>query len=404
MAKIFTRVAAMVLVVMLLTGAAFATELEKERTLVPGTPTHSEVIDIQANWQDEAKTEFGLYAVEPDQHTIDIVNEAYDYVYKEGHHPVEYFPEETQKQIAELCPDVDIDALYITEMMKMHGDASDVKADLDVDTLYDVSYQPGQLVIVVIGIDKEDPAEDEEPIDWEAIKGEVPELGRITYTVDEELAEQLKDKDFTLSVLTILGADGETVVKRIEEKKHVDVPSKSAYDVIVVKEIVTSKDGEAADFKLLISDETPVIKEELTKLEKHIKEDELPAVQYLPEAIRDEMQLLLGEDVDLDNMVIYDYLPLVTEDYDKTFGDAEAEFVFATPYTADKKVVTVLALPKDIAEKDAKKGENELMDWSIQRAEVAADYTVDITFDQLGLEKMGYETGLMLVLSEKLDD
>ncbi len=398
MEKIIRRAIALVLALVLMTGAAFAQELEKERTLVPGTPTHTEVIDVKAHWLDKDNTEFGMKPVEPDQHTIDIVNEAYDYVYKQGHAPVEYFPEKTQKQIAELCPDIAPEALFISEMMKMNADPSDVKADLDVDMEYDVNYRPGQLVIVVLGIDEE------EEMNWEALKAEVPEKGVIKFTVPEEIAEKLKDNDFMFSVLTVLDGDGLYDVQRVEEKKHIEVPSKSAYDVIVIKEIVTKKDGEPAKFKILQSPETDVIKEELVKIEKHVKEDELPVVQYLPEAIRDEMQLLLGEEFDLNDLVVYDYLSLVTEDYDKIYGDAEAELTFATPYQKEKKAVTVLALPKDIAKKDAEKGDEELMDWSIQRAEIVSDYTVRTTFDQLGLEKMGYETALMLVLSEKLED
>ena len=398
MKKVFTRITALVLAVLLLTGAAFAQELEKERTLVPGTPTHTEVIDVKAHWQDKDNTEFGMKPAEPDQHTIDIVNEAYDFVYKQNHAPVEYFPEKTQKQIAELCSGIAPEALFISEMMKMNADPSDVKADLDVDMEYDVNYQPEQLVIVVLGID-----EDKE-MNWEALKAEVPEKGIIKFTVPEEIAEKLKDNDFMLSVLTVLDGDGLYEVKRVEETQHIEVPSKSAYDVVVVKEIVTKKDGEPAKFKILQSPETDVIKEELLKIKKHVMEDELPIVQYLPKTICDEMQLLLGEEFDLNTLVAYDYLSLVTEDYDKIYGDADAELTFATPYKKDKKAVTVLALPKDIAKKDAEKGEEEFMDWSIQRAEITDDYTLTTTFDQLGLEKMGYETGLLLVLSEKLED
>ena len=116
--------------------------------------------------------------------------------------------------------------------------------------------------------------------------------------------------------------------------------------------------------------------------------------------LRWRQMLLLGAEVDLETLVAYEYVPLITESYQETYGDAIAPFTFATPYQPGQTVVSLLGLPRaDAAETDP-----TLMDWAVQRAEVNEQGEVEIVFDQLALIGMGEQTALMLVLSEPMPE
>ena len=133
----------------------------------------------------------------------------------------------------------------------------------------------------------------------------------------------------------------------------------------------------------------------------HVKEQKLPFSGYLPEASQDEIQQLLNQDskgTKKEDLVIYEYLPLITKDYKDTYGDVKVSFKFATPYEQGQSVVTVLGLPK----LSAGESDSTLMNWFVQRAQVNADGEVEIVFDHQALFGMGIETGLLLVLSEPL--
>ena len=99
--------------------------------------------------------------------------------------------------------------------------------------------------------------------------------------------------------------------------------------------------------------------------------------------------------MDPDSLVITDYVPLITKDFDHTDGDAVATLAFATPYEPGQVILTALGVPKQGAVED---GET-LMDWAVQPAVVRDGGHVDIVFDQLALIGMGEETGLLLMFS-----
>ena len=175
------------------------------------------------------------------------------------------------------------------------------------------------------------------------------------------------------------------------------MPSKQAGDNTRIVR-TTDEDGNvlADPFELAIAPEPDIIKQELARLNEHLKTKNLPALEWLPEESQSEIRFLLGDQAD--KLLILDYVPLITRSYSHTDGDAIAAFSFATPYKEGQAVVTALGLPKADAFAD---GET-LMDWAVQRAVVRADGTVDIVFDQLALIGMDTETGLLLVYGEPL--
>ena len=376
---------------LLLAGTAFAAEA----TDAPGTPTHDVVLSLTAKWLDEEETPYDLQVMEPDQLTMDTVTEIYKFVYEEDNRPVRYFPEETQKQIEEMLAGVvDPDALYMTEFMRLHAAEAEPEADLLAEMLVDVDYQPDQLILVVLG-DTTDP----ENLVWTPVESRVVELGKVEFTVPQALMQELQGEDVLFSLLTVRkGARGGVVSAQTQDAEHVQLPSKTAYDTVRVTKLAAA-DGTPIedDFELLVVEESEIITRELALIREHVKEKEQPVCTWLPDEDRDEIQLLLTDELDRDELVVYDYLPLITKNYKDTYGDVISAFTFATPYEEGQQVVTVLGLPRE----EPVEGET-LMDWAVQRAQVNADGEVEIVFDQLALIGMGEETGLLLVLCEPI--
>ena len=376
---------------LLLTGAALAVEA----TDAPGTPTHDVVLSLTANWMDEENTAYEMEVMEPDQLTMDTVTEIYKFVYEQGMRPVRYFPEETQRQIEAMLEGVvDPDALYMTEFMRLHAAEAEPEADLLAQMLVDVDYQSDQLVLVVLG-DTSDPEE----LVWTPVESRVVELGKLEFIVPQALMEQLQGEDVLFSLLTVRkGARGGVVSKETRDVEHIQMPSKTARDTVKVKKLVAADGTQIEDdFELLVVEESEIILRELAQIRAHVKEEEQPVCTWLPDEDRDEIQLLLGEGIDLDELVVYDYLPLITKNYRDSYGDVISAFSFATPYEAGQQVVTVLGLPRETPVE----GET-LMDWAVQRAQVNENGEVEIVFDQLALLGMGEETGLLLLLCEPI--
>ena len=372
---------------LLLTGSALAVEL----TDVHGTPTQDVVASLTAAWRDEAKTAYDLQVLPSDQLTMDQATDAYTYVYEENNRPVRWYPEETQRAIEAMIGSTNPDALYMTEFMRLHAAQIEPPTDLDVVMELKVDYQPGQLTVVVLG-DVTNP----QAIVWTPVESHVTAVGRLELVIPQDLMRELQGKDVLFALLTVRTGDGRTTVPATTEKPET-VPSKQAGDNTRILR-TTDEDGNVLPdpFELAIAPETDLIKQELTRLNEHIKTKNLPALEWLPEESQSEIRFLLGDQAD--KLQILDYVPLITRSYRHTDGDAVADFSFATPYKEGQTVVTALGLPKADASADG----GTLMDWAVHRAVVRADGTVDIVFDQLALIGMDTETGLLLVYGEPL--
>lgn len=398
---------------MLLAGTALATELTLSDA--PGTPTQAVVLSLEAVWLDEVRTPYDIQVLEPDALTMDTVTDIYTFVAEQGNRPARYFPEDVQQAIADMY-DVDIDALYMTEFMRLHAAQAQPAADVEMTMLLDVDYQPGQLTAVVLG-DVSDPAN----IVWHVVPASATALGEVTSVIPQAVIEQMQGEDILFSLLTVRqGQRGGVVSAPAQESEHVQLPSKTAYDMVRVGALTDANGNPMAeDFRIVITEESVIVTAELAKIREHVngleegaiaselerirahvEEQGLPIITFFPEAARNEVQLLLGAEVDLETLVAYEYVPLITENYQETYGDAIAPFTFATPYQPGQTVVSLLGLPRaDAAETDP-----TLMDWAVQRAEVNEQGEVEIVFDQLALIGMGEQTALMLVLSEPMPE
>ena len=383
------RILGIGLVLMLLTGSASAAVL----TDAPGTPTQDRAVALDARWEDEARTAYDLRELPADHLTVNQAVDVYDFVYEQGNRPVRWYPEDTQKAI-EAIISVDPDALYMTEFMRLHAAEIVPPADLEATMTLTIDYQPGQLTVVVLG-DTSDPAD----LVWTPVESRVIANGQVEFNVPQALMAQLQGEDLLFSLLTVRqGARGTVEVETTEVPEN--LPSKQAGDTTRVVKTVT-RNGQALpdDFKIAIVPETELIRREITMLGQFVTEQEQPALNWLPEEDQNRVRYLLG--VDGEALIVSDYVPLITEDFRPTDGDAVGTLSFATPYSESQTIVTALGIPdKNADNADEIQNGKTQMKWSVQPAIVREGGVVDVVFDQLALIDMGTETGLLLMLSE----
>ena len=383
------RILGIGLALMLLTVSASAAVL----TDAPGTPTQDRAVALDARWEDEARTAYDLRELPADHLTVNQAVDVYDFVYEQGNRPVRWYPEDTQKAI-EAIISVDPDALYMTEFMRLHAAEIVPPADLEATMTLTIDYQPGQLTVVVLG-DTSDPAN----LVWTPVESRVIANGQVEFNVPQALMAQLQGEDLLFSLLTVRqGARGTVEVETTEVPEN--LPSKQAGDTTRVVKTVT-RDGQALpdDFKIAIVPETELIRREITMLGQFVTEQEQPALNWLPEEDQNRVRYLLG--VDGEALIVSDYVPLITEDFRPTDGDAVGTLSFATPYRESQTIVTALGIPdKNADNADEIQNGKTQMKWSVQPAIVREGGVVDVVFDQLALIDMGTETGLLLMLSE----
>ncbi len=383
------RILGIGLALMLLTVSASAAVL----TDAPGTPTQDRAVALDARWEDEARTAYDLRELPADHLTVNQAVDVYDFVYEQGNRPVRWYPEDTQKAI-EAIISVDPDTLHMTEFMRLHAAEIDPPADLAATMTLTIDYQPGQLTVVVLG-DTSDPAN----LVWTPVESRVIANGQVAFNVPQALMAQLQGEDLLFSLLTVRqGARGTVEVETTEVPEN--LPSKQAGDTTRVIKTVT-RDGQALpdDFKIAIVPETELIRREITMLGQFVTEQEQPALNWLPEEDQNRVRYLLG--VDGEALIVSDYVPLITEDFRPTDGDAVGTLSFATPYSKGQTIVTALGIPDKNADNagEIQNGKTQ-MKWSVQPAIVREGGVVDVVFDQLALIDMGTEAGLLLMLSE----
>ena len=383
------RILGICLALMLLTVSASAAVL----TDAPGTPTQDRAVALDARWEDEARTAYDLRELPADHLTVNQAMDVYDFVYEQGNRPVRWYPEDTQKAI-EAIISVDPDTLHMTEFMRLHAAEIVPPADLEATMTLTIDYQPGQLTVVVLG-DTSDPAN----LVWTPVESRVIANGQVEFNVPQALMAQLQGEDLLFSLLTVReGARGTVEVETTEVPEN--LPSKQAGDTTRVVKTVT-RNGQALpdDFKIAIVPETELIRREITMLEQFVTEQEQPALNWLPEEDQNRVRYLLG--VDGEALIVSDYVPLITEDFRPTDGDAVGTLSFATPYSESQTIVTALGIPdKNADNADEIQNGKTQMKWSVQPAIVREGGVVDVVFDQLALIDMGTETGLLLMLSE----
>ena len=383
-----------VLVIMSLATTAFAAAIvNSEYTDVPTAMTQDSVVSIEAN--ELCKVE----VLQPDDESIALLKDVYRFVCEEENRAVRYYDEETHKKISTLCRGMNIDILHMTEAMRLQL-TGDPEKTVTVDMELDIKYRPGQLGVAVLG----DPQGNLE-YNWYPYRATVPETGIIRWEIPAEEWEVLNQQPISFHVLTVrMGPGGEYLWGENSYPDSRKVFSKTSSDIYRTYRWYTESGTPIADdFRLFLVGLTDPMQQEILRIGEHVKE-ELPILDFFPEERKAEALLMLPEDVVESDLVAYDIVALMDEEYKDTYGDINVELRFGTTYDTEKAVI-VLAGFED---KDAE--EQPYMEWYVLQAEAIEtikDETetdlVMVGLKQLNLPRMAEEPLMLMVISERLE-
>lgn len=407
------RIIGMIVVLCMMAVSASAMEMldAEEYTDVPSVMTQDAVADIEV-FSEKPVEPLRIVLQQPDETSMALLEEVYDFVWRQQNRPVRYYDEETQQKIQALIPDVDIDALHMTEFMaqEMHGQPGEGK-EVVIERLLDVDYQPGQLAVVVLGYEMENGE-----YRWFPYLGEVPELGLIRYTVPEADYSLLHEQDQIIyHVLTTrVGKRGDVLTHSEIITEPNATPSKMAEDIVTIRRWYT-ENGETIDdlFRIYLVDRSEEMMREIERIGKFLSKENPeapgstnPVINWFPEDRVNEAKLLLGDEVNVEEMIVYDVVAAMQEGYKDTYGDVVTENVFTAVYSPECSMVVMLGFPlpeEELAEVEADQLDQVThFEWYVQRAESVGD-VVEIAFKQLVLPRMETEPAMLLVLSEPLE-
>ncbi|MBQ6716818.1 MAG: hypothetical protein IJN21_09900 [Clostridia bacterium] len=366
---------------------------------VPAQMTQDAVAQIAANHSCQVE------ALEPDEASIQLLNDIYDFVWKEKYRPVEYYDEVTQDKIDALLEGVSARDFHMTEAMRLQltGEPGNHVESVRTVMRLNVEYYIGQLVVVVLGI----PQENGEYV-WYPYRGYVATIGEIRWDMPNEEWDALSAQPVSFHVLTNrIGARGGKIwhEERIQE---VTPPSfsKEGSDIITIHRWYdewnqTIKD----DFSVWLVDLTHPMHEEVQRIGKHLAKDQA-IFEYFPEDRREEAKLLLPEELDYDTLVAYDVIALRDKNYKDTYGDVNVKITFGTVYNPEKAVIIFAGFP--VEETEDANIEQTRIEWYVLRAQaLGADEeltdVVEIALKQLFLDDMEKEPIMLVVLSEPLE-
>ena len=411
MRRLLCVLAALVLLTTATVASATAI-IDYKYTDAPIVMTQDSVISV------EASEDKGVEVLRPNIESFTLLNDVYKFVYEDKNRPARYYDLPTQAEISELCGGIDIDILHMTEAMRLQlVDFQEKPVDsteettvaeetitnekpesVTVDMKLDVAYDPGQLVIVVLGI----PGKNLN-YTWYPYRAEVPETGLISWEIPMEEWEELVKQNISFHILTVRsGPDGEML--KGEKSDSDKIFSKDAEDLYVTNRWY-SESGEVIedDFRLFVTHMSLAQEMEVYRIGDHIAAGE-PILDYFPAERKHEALLMLPDDIDENDLVAYDIIALMDENYHDTYGDVSVEIQFGTTYDTEKAMIVLAGFEI----KDAR--EQPYMDWYVLRTEAiqtSPDQNlsdmVRVGLKQLNLPRMEEEPMMLVVISQNLE-
>ncbi|MGN0793009.1 MAG: hypothetical protein ACI4MG_00875 [Aristaeellaceae bacterium] len=356
-------------------------------TDVPTAMTQDSVLDTEA---DEGCS---LTPLEPDDASVALLQSVYDFVWRDGNRPVRYYDALTQQEIERLAEGVDIDALIMTEAMRLQL-AGAPEGAVHAQMLLDVDYQPGQTVIAVLGIPQADGT-----YAWYPYRAEVQTLGQIEWGVPAEDWQRLCEQPVIFHVLSDRFC-GRGDIVYYSEIRLISEPvfSKDSYDVIVITEWDTAS-GEpiGEDFRVWLEPLTQTMQDEVARMSEHIAAKGA-ILDWFPAERVAEAKLMLPADVVSDELIAYDIVALRCEGYKEPYGDVNTEIRFSTSYSVDKRMIVLAGFPSE------DKADATAFEWYVLQAEaLGGQRGVIIGLKQLTLTRMEQEPMMLIVLSEPVD-
>ena len=165
-------------------------------------------------------------------------------------------------------------------------------------------------------------------------------------------------------------------------------------------------------FGIFIVDKTAAMNQEIVRMGAFLSgTDEQGSlnsiINWFPAELINEAQLLSGEEIDLETMIAYDIVAVISKDYKDTYGDVAAEIQFASAYSPECATLVMLGFP--LTEEELAMIPEEELDsacrfkWYCLNTQ-AIDEGVEIVFKQLVLPRMEQEPAMLIVMSEPLNE
>lgn len=393
MKRMMTLAMALVMVFLLVPGLA-ADVQNSSYSLAPANPTQENVEKIDARYQPEENDPVPciVTVMEPTQLTVDTLKEIFEFVGVDEQSPARYFPEDVQKEMAEII-NGDPDALYMTEFMSLLPEEMQLDADVLVDMHMYIDYKKGQLVLPVLG------RQTEEKIEWKPLPAQVFEQTEedniIYFAVPKEVAKRYAGAETLFALLAAKPSDSGEAGNSSSTSKEEFVPSKNASDIVfVTDDKVRNENGEVVDCKIIIVSKSKPIEWELAELTEYFIRPENIPIRYFDEETVQETTLILN-DIDVDTLLPYEITQVMAVDYQQPYGDVTATFLFPTPFRPEKAMIALIGIPDEV--------DKTIFHWMPLRAELT-EKGVDITFSSSVLPTMMEEAALLLLMSEPLEE
>lgn len=393
--------AALIMFTLLIPAAVSESLIDSAYIDVPAVMTQDSVVEILAD------EECLIEALEPDEESVLLLNNIYDFVWEEENRPARYYDIPTQEKITEMIGGANIDLLHMTETMRLQL-TGETEETVHAVMRLDVEYYVGQLVIVVLGI----PQETGEYV-WYPYSGRVHVLGEIRWDIPQEDWELLSMQPINFHVLTDrIGARGGRLWGEVIHKESTPPSfSKDSEDVIIMHRWYTEW-GEVIEdpFSVWLVSLTRLMEDEVIRIAEYLTVDEedeeqtpKPLLDYFPAERKEEALLLLPEDVAYETLVAYDVIAMRDKDYKDTYGDVNVDITFATVYDPEKAMVVLAGFPIEDAT------EEPWMEWYVLRANALRDEeknidSVEIGLKQLFLPDMEEKPLMLIIISEPLEE
>lgn len=355
-------------------------------TDVPGMPTQDSVRLIQVL--------SGLFGQtqQTDEYAMGILEKIIRFVAYDGNRPVRYYDEVPQQEIERLIeadPDILHMSEYMTVLMTTEERGTPRGEDYVFDMLIDVDYEPGQLVVAVIGTSYQD----EEALEWHPYLCEVPETGRIVFHIPKEDMAQYKDEPVLLNILTDRYGAYQAIWSEEEITERIVRPSKSEEDLRrVVRYVIEKGDPIPDDFRIFTVALTDEMNQQVERMRAFLAEN--PAVyDYFPADVQTEMRLLFPTGTAMKDLVTYEIVGVRDENYHDTYGDVLAQLQFAVQYSDEQHMVILLGFPSQ--------EDGNTWEWTCMRAS-SKEGGIETIFEQLTLIRLEKEPGLLMVISEPI--
>ncbi|MDI9520802.1 MAG: hypothetical protein QM308_06600 [Bacillota bacterium] len=353
--------------------------IRSEYTDTAGTSTQDSVKQI------DNSEGFQMGTMEPDASSQETLDQMYAFVRDGKNPPIRFFDEATQEKIRQLTKGkVDVEALHLTEFMSVSiAKTTATDSGFSAEILLDVDYQPGQLVILLLGS-----MDEGGNLVWLPVEAEVVSLGKLHFDVSPEDTEAVTQQKQLLLVMTDRVGKRGGIVQKEEDRIPQDVPSITADDIIIIRRVYypDKPDLETA-LEVSLTELTPQMQAETDKLKEYMENSENQLLGFFEQSVQDEVKLLL-HGYDANQLVVYEAVALKQEGYKDTEGDVAVLIEFPTPYQPRQAVVAIAGIPS-----------GETITWAALRT-VVKENGLDVTFKQHLLAQMEGVPVMLLILSE----